>query len=394
MNVNQRSIIQTGAGVNLAFALVVLASYFTIFSGITSITIPTALALIWLGVGYIAVGIYGYGYCARTGSFAIQLGYFIVQVCLGGVIIHLGRAGGISAILLLPLAGQSVVMLPRLWMLAVNLVITIAYSAAIYINLGSISGVMAAIPTFIAGQVFIVFFTQMAVQEEQSRGEVERLVSELAVANQRLREYAMQVEELTLARERNRLAREIHDGLGHYLTTVHMQIQAARAILETDIGRAKSALSTAQDLTQEALVDVRKSVASLRVSPQESTPLVDSIAVLIKSCEVIGLEADFTLIGDLRPLSPQAHLTVFRVVQEGLNNTCKHAGASSVWVTLDFSSPQCIKISVKDNGKGAASIEGGFGLVGLKERVHMLNGELDITTTPGEGFSLEATIKG
>ncbi len=86
-------------------------------------------------------------------------------------------------------------------------------------------------------------FTQMALDEEKSRREVERLVDKLETANVKLRKYADEVEELAIIQERNRLAREIHDGLGHYLTTIHMQLQAAEVIIDKDRDKAMSAIT-------------------------------------------------------------------------------------------------------------------------------------------------------
>jgi signal transduction histidine kinase len=103
----------------------------------------------------------------------------------------------------------------------------------------------------------------VAVREQRGRAEVQRLADELGVANRQLREYAGQVEELAAARERNRMAREIHDTLGHYLTAVNMQLEAARALLATDPEKAADGMSKALALTHEGLADVRRSVATL-----------------------------------------------------------------------------------------------------------------------------------
>jgi CheY-like chemotaxis protein len=100
---------------------------------------------------------------------------------------------------------------------------------------------------------------------------------------------AAQSEELATARERNRIAREIHDGLGHYLTTVHMQIQAARSILAADRARAEDTLAKAQQLAHEALGDVRRSVSALRATPAERPPLPAALAELADSAQLMDL---------------------------------------------------------------------------------------------------------
>ncbi len=385
---------KTGTGADLAFAVVLLASYFATFSAIKSTSTLNLVLMIVLGIAYVAIGIYGYGFCAASGSFGLQLAYFAVQVPLGGVILYLAKAGGFSALILLPLAGHSVMLLTRNWMLGVNAAILATYLLAAGLFGAGWESASGTLPTFLAGQVFVVAFTQMAMNEERARREVERLVGELEVANQQLREYALQVEELAIARERNRLAREIHDGVGHYLTTIHMQIQAARAVSDSDPDRAQEVLSHAQNLSQEALADIRRSVAALRSGPEESLPLTSRIYEMVKNYEMGGLSADLKVSGKPRRISPQANLTIFRAAQEGLSNAGKHAMANQVSILLDYSDPKIVRLMIQDDGQGADCVDGGFGLMGLRERVNLLAGEFKVETAPGQGFRLVIGVPG
>ncbi|MDZ4159831.1 MAG: sensor histidine kinase [Anaerolineaceae bacterium] len=394
MSLSIRPGIKTGAGVDLAFALVVLASYFATFSVRRTATTLEIVLLISLGIAYLAVGIYGYGFCARSRSLAMNLVYFLVQIPLGGAIVYLGKGAGFNALVLLPLAGHSVLLLPRGWMITANLGIFGSYLVSMTLAAQNVEGLFAGLPTFVAGQVFIVVFTQMAYNEEKARTEVERLLAELGVANQRLREYALQAEELAITKERNRLAREIHDGMGHYLTTIHVQIQAAQAVLVSNPLRSQELLSSAQNLTQETLADIRRSVAALRAPPEEDLPLPERIEKLLKNSELIGITSDFNILGTPYPLSPQAELTLYRVAQESVNNTTKHAGASNIWITLDYSDPRSVKITLQDNGHGADHLDGGFGLLSLRERVSLLNGEFRISSAKGRGVTVEAVVPG
>jgi signal transduction histidine kinase len=250
------------------------------------------------------------------------------------------------------------------------------------------------LPTFLAGVIFIMVFTQLAVSEEKARMEVERLLRDLGQANRRLRQFAIQAEELAITRERNRLAREIHDGLGHYLTTIHIQIQAANVIMSVDARRAREALEKAQSMTEEALTDVRRSVAALHSLPEESLPLDESIGKVLQNCETAGIATNLTLLGQPRLLSPQAQLTLYRAAQETVNNALKHARARKLDMTLDYSQPGTVRLLVADDGIGADNMEGGFGLLGLRERAHLLNGTLEIQTSSGKGFRLEISVPG
>jgi signal transduction histidine kinase len=354
------------------------------------------LLMIGLGIGYITIGIYGYAFAARSGKLGFHLTYFTVQLFLGGMIVFLGKGVGFNAMVLLPLAGHSVMLVPNRWRLVINTVIVVVYAMALNpLAMNNWGLVWAGLPMFLAGQIFIVAFTQMAVSEEKARAEVEELVRELEEANQSLRAFTLQVEELAIAKERNRMAREIHDGLGHYLTTIHMQIQAARAVMKKDPTKSQEALETAQNLTQEALVDVRRSVAALRDVPGDSISLQEEIVKMLKGTENTGITTDVKVVGTPRALAPQTVLTLYRAVQEGINNTCKHAQASRLWVSLDYTNDSRVKLILQDDGIGAEGLDGGgFGLLGMRERVTLLKGDLSIMTEPQNGFRLEVSLPG
>lgn len=387
-------VVKTGSGVDLAFAVIVLAAYFATFSSIKSASTLEIALMIGFGIAYISIGVYGYKFVARFDTLWLHLAYFAIQIPVGSLIVYLSQGVGFNALILLPLAGHSVVLLPTLWNYAINLLVVFGYVLALSYAAPDWQSVWSQLPTFLAGVIFIMVFTQMAVNEERARREVERLAKDLSEANERLRRYSAQVEELAITRERNRLAREIHDGLGHYLTTIHMQLQAANATMKIEPGRAATAIEKAQSLTQEALLDVRRSVAALHSSPEESLPLSESISRMLSNCSEIGIEPALKILGAPRQLSPQAHLTLFRAAQESINNTCKHAKASKIDLVLDYSSIENVRLAVDDNGIGAEGLSNGFGLLGLQERAHLLNGTLNINSSKGDGFHMEIIIPG
>lgn len=392
MQPRQQHVIRTGSGVDLAFAVVVLASYFATFSALHAATNLEIGLMIGLGIAYITLGIYGYKYVARSNNMLLHLLYFAVQIPLGSVIVYLGRGAGLNVLILLPLAGHAVVLLESSLLYATNILLALGYFSAVMAFSQDWNLVWSSLPTFLAGVIFIMVFTQMAIGEEKARVEVERLARDLAEANTQLREYAAQVEELAITKERNRMAREIHDGLGHYLTSINMQIQAAIAVSKKSPERAQTALEKAQTLTQEALVDVRHSVAALHSQAVESLPLTLSINRVLQNCDSTGITASLEVLGQPRDLSPQAHQTFYRAAQEAVNNTCKHAQASKLEMLLDYTQPQQICLRVTDDGVGAETLEGGFGLIGLRERVTLLNGTMTIHSTKGQGFTLEITV--
>ena len=368
--------IRTGSIADLGFAIVVLVAYFTIFSNVHTISVNWLVIIIFLGITYIAVGIYGYAAVSLSTYFTVHVSYFVVQLFLGMIILILGGATGFNAMILLPLAGQSVVLLPEMWRYAINGSIALTYAVALRFITGSWETTIANLPVFLAGQVFILVFTQMALGEEKSRREVQQLAEELSEANQRLRESAGQMELLAVERERTRMAREIHDGIGHHLTALNMQVKAARAILTVDPTRSEDHLIKAEYLSQEALTDVRQSISALRENKEEQGDLIDQIRAILANAENAGLKINFTTNGSIRRLKPEVHLTVYRALQESISNTIKHAAASNYSVLLDYSQSQSMRMLIRDDGIGTDTPDGGFGLVGMRERVNLIDGSI------------------
>lgn len=393
MNITPRPI-RVGSNADLAFAVVVLTSYFATFSAIRQTTAIELILMITFGIAYLLIGIYGYAEVRESDHLNHQLAYFFIQIPLGCLIIYLGKGAAYNALLLLPLMAHAVILLPSRWSYAMGAAILLGYIITIRSFSPDWQMVWNGFPIFLAGLVFISVFTQSAVSEERARAEVERLVGELTAANQQLRAYAVQVEELAIAKERNRLAREIHDGLGHYLTTIHMQIQASKAIMKTDPQKAFDALDKALDLTHQALADVRQSVAALRSPVMLDLTLPDMIAELVKNVDAGGIRTSLDIQGEARTLSPQVRLTLYRSAQEALNNSVKHSQATRVSVRLDFQAKDEVVLTVEDNGQGTDQLDGGFGLIGMKERVTLLNGDIKIQTAKGQGFKVEIRLPG
>ncbi len=234
----------------------------------------------------------------------------------------------------------------------------------------------------------------MVLLQHRARSEVERLAQKLAEANGQLRAQAADIEELAKAKERNRIARDIHDGLGHYLTVVHVQLEAAQALLARDPETARGALLKAQELTREGLTDVRRSVALLRGSAPAQRPLLAAIEKLAGECSADGIEAALKLRGTPRPLPEPVEITLYRAAQEALTNVRRHARASRLTIELAFAASDGIRLRVEDDGVGADQIGHGFGLLGLRERAESVGGKMSVRSAHGRGFTLEMELPG
>ncbi len=390
--------------------IMIVVSYILTFGLGMDIFTPLEIGvLIAAGVVYALVSIYGAARYERSGSRLLSIAYFAIQISLGTTIFYLSE--GRAWLVMLPLAGQAVDWLSRRWMLFVCALILVAMVAVAASYLAGAVGptgerlyppgsgrfwltlLQSALPLAMA-LAFVVLFVQVAVREREARAEVERLAAELGDANRQLREYAAQAEELATVRERNRLAREIHDSLGHYLTAIHMQLRAAGAVLERDPSLARDALGKAQGMAQQGLAEVRRSVATLRASPLENRSLSGAVGGLVDECRAAGIATEFTVQGEERMLAPQVELALYRAAQEGLTNVRKHAQASSAEVTLDYRGDGSVRLALRDDGVGSEDPSGGYGLVGIRERVHLLGGEVHVETAPGKGFALQVNVPG
>lgn len=317
--------------------------------------------------------------------------YFGVQLSILTGIFLLGREYDNNFwLLMLPIAAQGISMGLRGALLIGLIELFIFW--AVHWSQSPFTDYSGGLFSIATGMTFTVLFTMIAFREQEARIETERLAQNLQTANHRLAEYAAQVEELATVNERNRLAREIHDNLGHYLTVVNIQIEAAHTIMDSNPEKAKDALSKAQKLTQDGLASVRRSVSALRESPLAERPLPEAINQLIAENQAAGIVTNMIVQGDTRHLDPKVALTLYRTVQESLTNVRKHAHASQVDIFLDYRNEQMMQIIVQDNGIGAEKTEGGFGLLGLQERVQLLNGTLTIESEPSSGFILTSQI--
>lgn len=379
--------------VNLILIVVFLAAYLSAFfdpqvSQLPSLTLALVISL---GLVYLGMGVWGWQWYEQHQTRPGAALYFGLQLALVTTILLLCRPLADRLwILFLPLTGQGIGLSRPGSFLVAGFVLLL--SVAIFNSSAPSLTAIAQTSTSLAAAIaFVMIFTLIAVREGAAREEVERLANELGQANQQLRQYAQEIEALAIAKERYRLAREIHDSLGHYLTALNMQLGAAQAVFDSDRERALLSLGKAQQLAQDGLADVRRSVAALRELPTNQ-PLPQQLEGLIAEMRHIGIVTQLEVVGNVRPVEAKVALTLYRVAQEGLTNVRKHARASSVQLTLDYHDPQTIRLCVADNGVGSSHWDGGFGLLGLNERVQLLGGQLTIETAPNQGFRLQCLV--
>ena len=248
--------------------------------------------------------------------------------------------------------------------------------------------------------IFVITLSQVLLRYSEQTERANALLAQLQQANTELMEMRQKEKDLIIAEERVRMARDLHDGLGHHLTALSIQLQAAEKMIHTRPIMAAEAIGNARGEIQAALKEVRQSVAALRESPVELNELPQTIARLVEECgRTTGLRAHFELNGTPVALSPATAMTLFRTAQEGLTNVQKHANsATQITARLAYDTGQ-VALRIEDDGSGdpdcpppGSERAGRFGLAGLRERAGLLGGSLDCGALPKGGFFLQINL--
>ncbi|WP_138760263.1 sensor histidine kinase [Modestobacter altitudinis] len=340
---------------------------------------PIAVALLFSVLAVAAFGWVDRQRPPRRLRLAVR--YVVVQLALGYLVFMAGGTGVGATLLSLVLVSQSVLLLPLPAAVVVSAVVPL-----VHLGMPMADGLRTMLGTYVAA-AFTAVVTELLRREQRAR-------AELAEANTRLRGYAAQAEELATTQERNRVARDIHDGLGHHLTVVQMQVQAARAVLASDPARADAVLAQAQQQSTEALAEVRRSVAALR-APRRLPPLPEALAAIAEETSAAGVPTALDVRGPARPLTADVEESLFRAAQEGLTNVRKHAGAGFARLELAYGDDGTVRLEVCDDGRGTAGVpETGFGLLGLRERATRLGGSVDVVSEAGRGTTVRVQVPG
>lgn len=238
--------------------------------------------------------------------------------------------------------------------------------------------------------VFVLLLVNSLVNERAGR-------RKLAQAHEQLYQYSVQVEDQATLQERTRIAREIHDSLGHLLTTQNVLLQNAALSLQADPTEAKSFLDQSRQICSSALTELRQSIALLRSDPLQGQSLLEAIVALTHDFDrSTGIQPEVT--SSVQTLLPdRIQVAVYRIVEEALTNIQKYSEATQVKIHLQqapTAKSSGLSVQIEDNGKGFQVEQNatGFGLRGMQERAESLGGTFQIVTQPGAGCKLCAVF--
>jgi signal transduction histidine kinase len=235
--------------------------------------------------------------------------------------------------------------------------------------------IVGPLTIFIPVSTFATLFSFAMMAERESRRKAENL--------------AIQVEALAADVERNRIAREIHDSLGHTLTTLNIHLAVAQRLYDQDPSQAKQSIGTAKQIADQCLEDINQTLKAMRYTSFDLNRSLTSLVEQVRQDQSLQVQWDFQI--PLLPLPINHHL--YYMVKEGLMNIQKHAGASHVSLYGRATSEQII-LELSDNGKGfdPQAPHMGFGLLGMKERVQSLGGQLAIESDPKVGTRIQISV--
>ena len=199
--------------------------------------------------------------------------------------------------------------------------------------------------------------------------------------------------------ERVRIARELHDVVAHHVSVMGVQAGAARRVLERSPGQAAQALTNIEDASRHAVAELQRLLGFLRrdgevdqPTPQPNLRQLDALAEEVRR---VGLDVELSVEGRAQPLPETVELSAYRIVQEALTNTIRHAGATKATVLLRYE-PEELQIEVTDDGAGRPQQESttrvGHGLIGMRERANLHGGRVSAGPRPEGGFGVRATF--
>lgn len=266
--------------------------------------------------------------------------------------------------------------------------------AASLVNLSGWDNFGSILLSTIPYSVFVILFVGLYMRQIEARQQAQSLAAELETANTQLAEFAAQVEELTLAAERQRIARELHDTLSQGLTGLVLQLEAIKANLEA--GHEQRGLA----IIDQSLARARSTLADSRAAIDDLRAIPDNLLEAMRTkterfTQATGIPCELSIsLEDGKPL-PGTGEHLLRVLSETLNNITRHAQASQVRVSL-ASRNDHLELEIQDDGQGfdpgKAGETGHYGLLGMRERARMLGGTLQIDSEAGQGTRIRFTV--
>ncbi|HYE82410.1 MAG TPA: sensor histidine kinase [Clostridia bacterium] len=242
---------------------------------------------------------------------------------------------------------------------------------------------------FLMINVLILVIAGFAQHNREERERKDVLYKELLNAHRQLKQYTDEVKRLSVVEERNRIARDIHDTLGHNMTALIMQLQMAEHLLKEDVPKAEELLTNSVRTAKDSLAGIREVVETLRGAGNVLTTAEPLKKLVGEFSARTGVEIGLEINGEAAAQEPAVNIAVYHIIQEAMTNAVRHGKASRISISLDYSKA-AVTFRVKDNGPGAGTVKEGYGLKGIRERVEAFGGKVEFGTC--EGFYINGKL--
>ncbi|MFW6262473.1 MAG: sensor histidine kinase [Thermotogota bacterium] len=349
-------------------------------------------------LGWLAISQYRANYISTRGK--LFFGTIVVESVIGMFLFY--RYGGFYSVFLMPVILDIVLTEKKISSYFPVGLIAAGLPLMYWVQVNQKENLQVFIPNVIISDLFIltviVTFSIFLAKELGRKRLAQRLYDQLRVSEEKLQEayetlenYSQTIEELTLLRERTRISRELHDSVGHALSTTSIQLRAIKTLIGKDPEKAAVMIEHLSAYSHDALDNVRRTVQQLRPIEFEHYEGIFAIEELIKTFrKLTGVDVRLIVSKVSYPMNSDQSHQLYRIIQECLSNSLRHGKASMIQVSIQFLSDS-IYSQIKDNGQGCTQIQYGMGISGIKERVDSLKGEMNIYTKRDQGF--EVTIK-
>ena len=319
--------------------------------------------------------------------------YIVAQGILGLIISSLSNNIGMTFALFMALIGEAIGLLG---LTRQGLLAGIYYLILLSVNFVQLSGWDSSGLLFVGTVpivIFVVIYVTLYMRQSEAREQAQKLAAELETANRQLAEYAAQVEDLTIVNERQRMARDLHDTLSQGLAGLILKLEATDAyLINNRTDKARNIITDAMEQARVTLAEARHAIDDLR------QPLVDNLDSALRLevdrfTSATGIPVQFSA-DQTSPLPDSVTETLIRTVAEALTNIANHAQAQTVEVNVQVKD-KGLSMTIQDDGSGfdAASIPSGhYGILGIKERVRLVNGSVAIQSEKGKGTLLKIEI--
>jgi len=346
--------------------------------------LPVHVALHWISSRFFDNGKLRVFYLTAQGLFAFAL-------------VGLTGSPELALALFASLIAETIGLLGMTWLTAVAVIAYLLLTLLGFLMLGGTNLLQEWDSPLVSTFSLLIIFMILYRRQTESREQTQTLLTELETAHRQLADYAAQVETLTLAEERQRMARELHDTLAQGLSGLVLQLEAVKNHLENGrLQRAESIVNLAMERARGSLVNARLAIDDLREETAESSFAQTIRQKAERFTHVNNIPCHLTLnLAEDAPIPPVAAVHARRIIGEGLANAAAHAQAANVWIDIALEE-DALLIAIKDDGIGfhAENVakKGHYGLKGMRERAQLTNGAIEIHSQPGSGARIEARL--